>query len=637
MKKKLPLVLFFAIVLMATLKTEFAHANLFDFQFSRNLSSSTGGATGMAAVMQIGNDYWVSRWASDSIHRYNLNGQLLQSFVVPGLTGIRSFTYGGSFIYAANNTDTIYRINAFTKTLAPPHIKAPASIPQVRWCTYDSSAAGGAGGFWIGNFATDLTQINLSGTVTNTISAATHGLTGMYGAAIDHISTGGPYLWVFDQSPPNSSNFIRINLNTGSTQGVQHDVSQHVSGFTGSLAGGMCISSTVVPGENTLIGLLQSTPENYIVGLELNNPTLQDAEATALKSLAGLTKVPVSQNGPFDFTGTIKNAGAATIDTLTLTIDVILNGNLIWRDSTKEFNLAAGSTQNKNVSGFTPPGKGDYTAIAYVSTGAQTDLITGNDSVTFNFSVTDSTFARDDNNPTGTGYTVSSTEWAYATTLYQLVADDTLSSIWIRLDKPVHGDTTYAVVAATSSLVPSTVIALGTPVIIDSAVHEYLLPIPGGLPLAAGHYAFGCYEVAIGGIELSQSPNYWVSGINHYYVPSSGWSASGIQTARFIRPNFKPSAVTVSVAEFAKETGISLYPNPTSGKLNIHFSTHALQNQQAEVSVFNSRGDVVRGLVCIILNSVRKTSVLWNKAQGVYFVNIAHNGLRHSARVIVTD
>ena len=57
MKKKLPLVLFFAIVLMATLKTEFAHANLFDFQFSRNLSSSTGGATGMAAVMQIGNDY----------------------------------------------------------------------------------------------------------------------------------------------------------------------------------------------------------------------------------------------------------------------------------------------------------------------------------------------------------------------------------------------------------------------------------------------------------------------------------------------------------------------------------------------------------------------------------------------------
>ena len=133
MKKKLPLVLFFAIVLVATLKTEFAHANLFDFQFSRNLSSSTGGATGMAAVMQIGNDYWVSRWASDSIHRYNLNGQLLQSFVVPGLTGIRSFTYGGSFIYAANNTDTIYRINAFTKTLAPPHIKAPASIKQVRW------------------------------------------------------------------------------------------------------------------------------------------------------------------------------------------------------------------------------------------------------------------------------------------------------------------------------------------------------------------------------------------------------------------------------------------------------------------------------------------------------------------------
>jgi len=619
----------FVAILFLTLKTESSSAALFDLQFAYNATDSIPNQpTGMAAVLQIGNDIWVSRWASDTLYRFNKSGQLLQTFTVAGLTGVRSLTWGGSYIYAANNTDTIYRINPATKQLAPPHIATP--VTQVRWCTYDSTAAGGAGGFWIGNFNTDITQVNLSGTTINTIPAATHTITGMYGAAIDHVTSGGPYLWLFAQTLPNNATFVSVNLNTGLPTGQSHDVSQHVT-VTSPLAGGMCITKEMVSGKNTLMGLLQATP-NYIIGLELSDPAATDAELTSFRSVDGYTQIPLSQNKPVSFSGIITNQGIGTIDTPMLKIEVMSGGNIIWSDSTTGSAIIGGATSNLSVSGFTPPGKGDYTAMGYVKTVGQTDISAANDTMTFSFAVTDSTFARDNNIPTGNPYTVSSTDWAYATVNFELTNDDTLTSIWVRLETPATGDTTYAVIASTTSGVPNSVIATGIPVIINSLTNEYVLPLSAPLALPAGTYAFGCYEGVNVGIGLSQSNSYYTSGTNYYFVAGS-WSASGIQTARFIRPNFYHEEMTVSVAESLNNNEFALYPNPANNYINMRFKFD--EARDIEVSIINSLGVVVNEEKYHQVQDDIMELDLSRLENGVYFININKEGGERLTRKVL--
>ncbi|MEZ4981553.1 MAG: hypothetical protein R2769_08205 [Saprospiraceae bacterium] len=58
----------------------------------------------------------------------------------------------------------------------------------------------------------------------------------------------------------------------------------------------------------------------------------------------------------------------------------------------------------------------------------------------------------------------------YATVNYDVAVNDTLSSVWIRIENPIDGDTTWAIVAATTNGAPNFVIAEGIPVIIQAGV-----------------------------------------------------------------------------------------------------------------------------------------------------------------------
>src|SRR5690606_19843770 len=84
---------------------------LWDIQFSHNVTAAAAGDVGMAASVFFNNEFWVSRWASDTIYRFDTLGALVSEFVISGLSGTRSFTTDGTYIYAGNNTNTIYRID----------------------------------------------------------------------------------------------------------------------------------------------------------------------------------------------------------------------------------------------------------------------------------------------------------------------------------------------------------------------------------------------------------------------------------------------------------------------------------------------------------------------------------------------
>jgi hypothetical protein len=127
--------------------------------------------------------------------------------------------------------------------------------------------------FWIGNFSTDIVAISMAGAVLSTIPAATHGLTGMYGAAIDNNTPGGPYLWIFNQGGTNNSQLVALELPAGTASTTyNHDVYPDVStthSLTSGLAGGAFITTNFVSGTVSVMCLLQGTPNNVAVVYEI--------------------------------------------------------------------------------------------------------------------------------------------------------------------------------------------------------------------------------------------------------------------------------------------------------------------------------------------------------------------------------
>lgn len=245
---------------------------LFDVLFSYPLDTITS-ANGNAGIAFINNEFWISRWASDSLFTLDTAGVLISRFVVPTVTGVRSLTTDGTSLYAGINTNSIKKINPITKALISSISCASTGI-NARSLSYDATANGGAGGLWVSNFNTDIYLIDLSGNILSTIPAGNHGLTGMYGTTVDNVTPGGPYLWVFDQSySAGQSDIVQLEVASGAATGVSFDVLTNVSiplgGATG-LAGGIFLSPTLNP-TGALVALLQGTPSNMLVGLDLNN------------------------------------------------------------------------------------------------------------------------------------------------------------------------------------------------------------------------------------------------------------------------------------------------------------------------------------------------------------------------------
>lgn len=606
---------------------------LYDIQFDHNLTAATS-SVGCAAATFLQNKFWVSKWASDTVMQLDINGNLISKFIISGLSGVRAFAFDGQYVYASNNTNTIYRIDTATHVLFPPHITTSASGSQVRHLSYDPTLASGAGGFWVGNFGGDIDAINMSGTIVGNIPAANHGLTGMYGSAYDDQTLGGPYLWIFNQGGANATQIERLSLPTGTptplaSRNVYLDF-QASNGLSQGLAGGLFIAQGIVSGQWTLGGLIQGTPNNVLFGYELNDLVLlnNDAAVSGLRPTKGYTRIPTSQTFAETYTVQAMNAGGNTISSLSVDFSVVFNGgSTVFTNTQTASNVTSGQSVTLTSSAFSPAnGVGTYDVWAIASVGG--DPNHANDTSHFQLLVTDSTFARDDDQPSGTGYVVSTTSWAYAVTKYELARADSLSSIWIEMDPGNIGDTTYAVVASTLAGVPSAVLYTGPAQVING--NTMVLPVPGGLSLSQGTYFFGCYEGANVGIDLAQSPNYFTAGMNYFFTPAGGWTQSGIQTARFIRPNFG-EVVGVGVDNgFA--SGIHIFPNPSNDKFFVAFRDQL--NADITLSVVNPVGQVLRTLT--VNPSLQPNSLidLSSEANGIYFIRI-ENGAQSAVRKVV--
>ena len=528
-----------------------------DLQFAIPVSDSLGYFSN-AGAFWTGTDFWVAKWNSDTLARVAANGSVIEIFTIPGVTGVRSITSDGTSIFLGRANATISQVNPATKTLIGNiTITGGAASIGARFLTYDPTLNSGAGGFYIGNFTSAIGVISKTGTTLSTIPQATHGRVGMYGAAYDPISTGGPYLWVFEQSgTPSDAMISQLKLPAGTWTGVSFDVDGDL-GLGGALAGGLFLATGIVPGQNTIGGVAQGDP-NALFGYELDFVPIQiDANLVEASLVPGMSIVPANQVPNYTFTGEVSNFGQQTITAASVEVEVVdlQDFSTAFTNTASLGSIASLGSATYNVGPWAPTDTGAYVAIIAASSGAQTDENTANDSAAFGIFVSDSTLARDQGGAVGFfGVGAGAGQNAVLAHSLTLQNTDYLTSVTMAFGSPTAGDQVFASIYAAN---PATGGPQNTP-IANTEVYQFTtddenngvvltLGLSGSpQPLPPGNFFIGVNELGsnVGLIVTSDiyTPGaLWFRANN---IAGGAWQSATNQVVLVIRGNFGPCTPT---------------------------------------------------------------------------------------------
>lgn len=221
-----------------------------DVQTSSTLPSHAGSETD-------GSFIYTALWNGPSINKFAIDGTFIETFTIPGVTGIRDLAFDGEFFYGSNATAAtgIWKMDFVNKTLV-------STIPYtgaVRAIAYDEVADG----FWVNNWTTALTLVSRTGTILQ-VGPITPSC---YGIAYDVYSPGGPYMWLFTGTTTGGGCQVeQITMPGGTLTGVSHSVSGDLG--TQHIAGGLWIYPDLLEGTVTLGGCAQGEP-NKVFGYEI--------------------------------------------------------------------------------------------------------------------------------------------------------------------------------------------------------------------------------------------------------------------------------------------------------------------------------------------------------------------------------
>ncbi|MCK4677616.1 MAG: hypothetical protein KAT48_05740, partial [Bacteroidales bacterium] len=220
---------------------------IWDLQFSYDLQALTG-ALGNAGAETDGAYLYSTRWASNLLHKYTLDGTFVEQFSIPGVSGLRDLAFDGSYFYGGNAGNTIYQMDFFNKIL----VSTISTSAQVRSIAYDSDNDA----FWVNNWGNILSLVDRTGAVIATMGPPPS----MYGSAYDNFTEGGPFLWIHTgTSTGGGCQIEQMSIATGALTGVTHNVSGELG--NSGIAGALWIQPNIVPGKLTLGGLAQGTPD----------------------------------------------------------------------------------------------------------------------------------------------------------------------------------------------------------------------------------------------------------------------------------------------------------------------------------------------------------------------------------------
>ncbi|PIQ14647.1 MAG: hypothetical protein COW67_12670 [Flavobacteriales bacterium CG18_big_fil_WC_8_21_14_2_50_32_9] len=366
------------------------------------------------------------------------------------------------------------------------------------------------------------------------------------------------------------------------------------------------------------------------------------AEDLAVLNSTGVeyTFTPQSQipTGGYPLSAAVRNNGTGVV------ADAVLNVNVYLAPSTTPLQsfsslpqaINAGATSTISAGSFTPTATGTYTFEYYPSSVTITDGNSSNDTIQLPVAVTDSVYARDNSNVTGT-LGLGDGQGGELGQNYMVVNQDTLTAVDVFIGNQSDGMNNHPLSVAiysTTAGTPNVIIATTDTITVDTTSNfMWRLPINGGnLILNSGEYAFVIFEtdtnITVGtATDIFTTGKVWVrstaiTGGNWTNVETFG---SAFARSLVIRPIFG-SDMSTSIGELTTNN-FKVYPNPTSSLLFIDELTIG-----SSISIVNTLGQVVYSLNSS--NNNRLSINVANFERGAYIINITNNGLNNSSTFI---
>ncbi len=272
-------------------------------------------------------------------------------------------------------------------------------------------------------------------------------------------------------------------------------------------------------GQTIYIGFHHNSNDDNMIMLDdifVGTPITNDLNITQSELGSEYTITPITQVQAMQYGADVELISGMPVTNPTLSINVWDGSTTVFSDNPTMSSQAPGSTQNyAAASTFTPSILGNY-EVRYAASADEIDPNLLNNYDTAFFEVSDSVYARDNGNYTGTLGIGAGTS-GFIGNQFEVFTTDDLTSVTFTLGVPTIGDTVVAHVYDLSGGQPNTIIGSTDTLFVTSAADStYTLHFVGGpLNLTPGTYVVGLEESASGNLALSTE--------TENYIPQTTW------------------------------------------------------------------------------------------------------------------
>jgi hypothetical protein len=342
------------------------------------------------------------------------------------------------------------------------------------------------------------------------------------------------------------------------------------------------------------------------------------------------TMIPLTQAQPVNLSAQIANIGGNAETNVGFTANVYLyQGGIGWTQVFNGLSATAASMNSGDTSAFLSAGPFNFTdtgvyAFEYISFMDNADADGTNDTLLAYVVVGDSVYARDEAAITGTldnslGFNANTGNLG---NLYDAYVSTIVKSVSIFCAAPVTGDQVTVSMYSITAGLPDVNLSTSSPYTFtnDDETNGVFLTLPLSNPIAVSagqQFYVGADQLGQNNLTLGFNLNVYTAGTSFFQVAGGGWNTidlAGFLGTFLCRANLDLDD-RISESEFAK--GISLFPNPTNGKLYIHNNG---QKENMTVSVFNNVGQLV--YTAAFTQMANAVVDLTSQSAGVYTVQI---------------
>jgi hypothetical protein len=205
------------------------------------------GANGNSGAEFDGTYHYSTRWAANLIHKYDIDGNLVDEFSIPGVSGLRDLAWDGTYMYGGAAGSTIWQMNFETYEL----VDTISGSFESRAIAYNHDEDV----FYCSNWGDPVWIVDRDGGIVDSFNLGD--TTSTYGFAYDD-DENGPYLWVFDQTSGAESTIYQWDLTAGAFTGFSKDVNADVGSGAG-IAGGLWLAPDYQDGLMCIGGCVQDS------------------------------------------------------------------------------------------------------------------------------------------------------------------------------------------------------------------------------------------------------------------------------------------------------------------------------------------------------------------------------------------